>query len=244
MAKLVHNVQKKQHRERSQPGERAKYGLLEKKKDYKLRAEDFHKKQATLKSMKAKIATHNPDEYYHGMVNKKTDSRGILISERDTEVLSTAQVKLLKTQDLSYIKNITNEVENKIKKSQKSLLFESKGNHTVFVDSVEEKKSFDASKHFETDKRLMSNKANRLRTTQLLAKTETPEIDQAKLDSMERKKAKKLNALKANLNKLEKLKEVELRMNYAKDGMSNGNKVKIVDSEGRTAFKFKKQRKR
>lgn len=244
MAKLVHNVQKKQHRERSQPGDRAKYGLLEKKKDYRLRADDFHKKQATLKAMKAKIATHNPDEYYHAMVNKKTDNRGILISERDAEVLSTAQVKLLKTQDLTYIKNIKNEVDAKIKKAQKGMLFEAKGNHTLFVDTVEQKKNFDAAKHFQTDKRLMSNKANRLRTTQLLEKPSTPEIDQAKLDSMERKKAKKYANLKANLEKLEKLKEVELRMNYAKDGMSNGNKVKIVDSEGRTAFKFKKQRKR
>lgn len=46
MSSLRHVVKSRPYRERSQPAARAKLGLLEKHKDYVLRARDFHKKQA------------------------------------------------------------------------------------------------------------------------------------------------------------------------------------------------------
>ncbi|KAH3678562.1 hypothetical protein WICMUC_001371 [Wickerhamomyces mucosus] len=243
MAKLVHNIQKKQHRERSQPGERARFGLLEKKKDYQLRSKDYHKKQAVLKTLKNKIATRNPDEYYHAMVNKKTDDRGILISERDAEVLSTGQVKLLKTQDLNYIKNLKNQENSKIDRLQNELLFKSQGKHTVFVNDVKEKKDFDVAKHFDTDIKLINKKENRLKLNQLID-NKTPIIDEEILESIEKKKVKKFKNLQSHLNRSNELNEIEERMNIQKNGMENGNKFKIVDAKGRSSFKFKKQRKR
>ena len=49
VASLKNAVHRKTHKERSQPAARRKLGLLEKKKDYRLRAADFHKKEATLR---------------------------------------------------------------------------------------------------------------------------------------------------------------------------------------------------
>lgn len=106
MVKLVHNVQKKQHKEGSQTLDRSKYGLLEKKKDYRLRAADYHKKQAALKALKHKAKAYNPDEYYHSMTRKKTDDCGILVTDRGNESLSVAQVKLLKSQDSNYVRTL------------------------------------------------------------------------------------------------------------------------------------------
>ena len=46
-------------------------GLLEKHKDYKLRAVDFHRKEDALQKMKEKAALKNPDEFYFNMVRTK-----------------------------------------------------------------------------------------------------------------------------------------------------------------------------
>ena len=59
------------YRERSQPKARAKLGMLEKHKDYKLRAVDFHRKEDALQKMKEKAALKNPDEFYFNMVRTK-----------------------------------------------------------------------------------------------------------------------------------------------------------------------------
>ncbi|CDR43271.1 CYFA0S11e02894g1_1 [Cyberlindnera fabianii] len=246
MAKLVHNVQKKQHRERAQPGDRKRYGLLEKKKDYQLRARDYHKKQDTLKALRAKASARNPDEYYHAMVNKRTDDRGILISERDTEVLTTDQIKLLKTQDSSYIKTLRSEELRKIDRLQKDLVFKNSGSHTVFVDSVEAKQNFNAAKHFGTDKSLLGSKENRLRISQLeTQKSLVPELEEETVkDSLDKKRIKKFSQLQQHLERQKKLKEVEERMDIQREGMKKGNKKKITDASGRTTFKFKKERKR
>lgn len=62
-------IPKRKYRERAQPSHRAHLGLLEKKKDYKERAEDYHKKEKTIKKLKLKSALRNPEEFYFSMVN-------------------------------------------------------------------------------------------------------------------------------------------------------------------------------
>lgn len=65
---------RREHKERSQPAARArKWALLEKHKDYKLRARDYHSKQARLAVLRDKAAARNPDEFYHRMARTVTD---------------------------------------------------------------------------------------------------------------------------------------------------------------------------
>ncbi|CCH45563.1 putative U3 small nucleolar RNA-associated protein 11 [Wickerhamomyces ciferrii] len=247
MPKLVHNVQKKQHRERSQPGDRKKFGLLEKKKDYQLRAKDYHRKQNTLKALKQKALQRNPDEYYHAMTSKKTDDRGLLISERDNEVLTADQVKLLKTQDSTYIKNLRNEELKKIEKLEKSLNFKSNGKHTVFVEDEIAKEEFDPVKFFQTDKNLLQNRENRLKLNQLQTdKSLVDRLDEEFMpkEALDKKRIKKYAALQAHLQRQEELKEVEERMDIQREGMKKGDKKKVIDANGRRTYKFKKERKR
>ena len=64
-------IPRRKYRERSQLERRKKLGFLEKKEDYKVRAEDFHKKEARYKKLKEEARTRNPDEFYFKMVNSK-----------------------------------------------------------------------------------------------------------------------------------------------------------------------------
>ena len=95
----------KTHRERHQPSSRAQFGLLEKKKDYRLRAKDYNEKKEVLKSLRKKALNKNPDEFYFHMVNSKLTEGGHrdLVSKKSEAKNSEEQVKLLQTQDYKYI---------------------------------------------------------------------------------------------------------------------------------------------
>jgi len=51
---------------------RRQYGLLEKKKDYKERADDFHRKEDALRRLRRKAEERNPDEFYFAMEKART----------------------------------------------------------------------------------------------------------------------------------------------------------------------------
>ena|SRR6185369_5292565 len=72
MSTLRNAVHRRDHKERAQPLAREKRGLLEKHKDYVLRAKDYNFKQKRLKSLKEKALFRNPDEFYFKMINART----------------------------------------------------------------------------------------------------------------------------------------------------------------------------
>lgn len=69
-------VKRKTHKERAQPKGRKKLGLLEKHKDYRLRANDFQRKRDHINRLERKAELRNTDEFYFGMNSSKTE-RGV-----------------------------------------------------------------------------------------------------------------------------------------------------------------------
>ncbi|KAK8164063.1 U3 snoRNP-associated protein-like protein Utp11 [Phyllosticta citrichinensis] len=164
-------VQRRNHRERAQPLERQKWGLLEKNKDYKLRAKDHKEKQKRLKLLRQKAVDRNPDEFSFGMlssgVNKATGTKR---GDRGNEALSNDVVKLLKTQDAGYIRTMLQKVRKEREKAEEGFVLDDeegeiealkgragKGKHTVFVGDKQEQSSFQPEEWFgvEDEERLM-----------------------------------------------------------------------------------------
>ncbi|OTA97025.1 hypothetical protein M434DRAFT_392207 [Hypoxylon sp. CO27-5] len=115
MSSIRNAVQRRVHRERAQPQERQRLGLLEKHKDYSLRAKDFNKKKAQLRSLRQKAADRNEDEFYFGMMSRKGPGNalsrgkrwtGTVDGDRGSKVMDLDTVRLLKTQDIGYIRTV------------------------------------------------------------------------------------------------------------------------------------------
>ncbi|KUI60479.1 putative U3 small nucleolar RNA-associated protein 11 [Cytospora mali] len=123
MSSMRNSIQRRSHRERGQLKEREKFGLLEKHKDYSLRAKDHKKKQTVLKSLKQKAAERNEDEFYFGMMSRGFSSgkfaggkkwTGTVAGDRGNKALDIDTVRLLKTQDLGYLRTMRNVVSKEV----------------------------------------------------------------------------------------------------------------------------------
>jgi len=115
MSSLRNSLHRRNHKERGQLAHRSKLGILEKHKDYVLRARDFHSKQDRIKRLREKAASRNKDEFYFGMANQRT-KEGVHIQDRGNQSLPVDIVKVLKTQDGNYIRAVRSAGLKKIDK--------------------------------------------------------------------------------------------------------------------------------
>lgn len=126
-------VQRRNHKERAQPLERQKWGLLEKKKDYSKRAKDHNEKKRKLGLLKAKAADRNEDEFYFGMMNSTTKN-GVKVAKRGADnaggggkSLSMDVVKLMKTQDVAYLRTVLQSTRKEIARLEQEVVAGDKG---------------------------------------------------------------------------------------------------------------------
>lgn len=190
MSSLRNAVKRVTHKERSQPTKRAHLGILEKKKDYKIRSQDYHKKQDVLSNLRTKASMKNPDEFYFGMNNAQIDGeakRHLKTREADRrereKVIGPEAVKLMKSQDLSYVRMQTLKDMRRVEKMQSSLQMlgdnpvgkdrnntvdKNRGKHTLFMESKEKASNFDVAEHFDTVPELAGRAFNRPRKETLV----------------------------------------------------------------------------
>ncbi len=132
-------VLKREHRERGQLQSRKNLGILEKHKDYVLRAKAYNKKKAVLKSLHEKARNKNPDEFYYKMVKTSLkEGRHVKDQEEEAGEYTPEQLALMKTRDLKYLQMKVATERQKIEKLTGSLHLTDqagkKNTHTYFVD--------------------------------------------------------------------------------------------------------------
>ncbi|PKS12818.1 hypothetical protein jhhlp_001030 [Lomentospora prolificans] len=151
-ASMRNAIQRRPHRERAQPHERRQFGLLEKHKDYSLRAKDYNKKKAHLKNLRQKASERNEDEFYFGMHSRKGPGSSIIRGkgftgkvegDRGNVALDTDVVRLLKTQDVAYVRTVANVVRKQVEELRRKVVMAGGGQarqrKIVFAEGLEER---------------------------------------------------------------------------------------------------------
>ncbi|KAK4541894.1 hypothetical protein LTR36_007258 [Oleoguttula mirabilis] len=128
MSSMRNAVQRRNHKERAQPAERQKWGLLEKHKDYSKRAADHNLKKRKLTALRHKASERNEDEFYYGMMSN-TSAGGIKRSKRGDngtgsggKALTEEVVKLMKTQDEGYLRTMLQSTRNDRERAEQDVV--------------------------------------------------------------------------------------------------------------------------
>ena len=136
-------IHRREHLERHQPAARARFGLLEKKKDYVQRARAFHAKEARLAALREKAANRNPDEFYFGMLSSRTRG-GVHAAAPARGRLTADMLQVLRTQDKAYVSAVKGAEDRRVERLQAALSGAPElraagaGKRTLFVDSEAE----------------------------------------------------------------------------------------------------------
>jgi U3 small nucleolar RNA-associated protein 11 len=227
--------QKKQHKERAQPFNRERYGLLEKKKDYVLRADDYKQKQARLKTLRSKASQKNEDEFYFGMVHGRT-RKGVAVKERGNRALTMDAVKILKTQDAAYIKTASAIERRKIEQLEAARHMQQDGGSS---DEAPTKRKASHALYLEPDEDMQS----------VVKKSDKPaqekEEDAERAEEIAKAKIRAQKELASRQDRLAKLQTLEKEVALHRNLQTKGARKKVgTDKDGVTRYKWKQERKR
>lgn len=219
--------QAKAHRERAQPAARARLGLLEKHSDYVKRAQDFHRKDRTIKGLKIRAQYKNPNEFAFGMIKSRLAKDGTHRDGPEVRALPVDVVKIMKSQDLSYVRMMKKVNQGRLDKlvGRQAEDDEGRPKKITFYDSDDDIEALDT-------KVKQDNNENE-------EDEESSEDETSKLTEAE------LAEVKIRRERLEKLRLAERMLETQKLSMGTGKKEKIgVDQDGVPIYKWAQVRKK
>ena len=229
MSSLRKALPRREHKERHQLEQRKHLGLLEKKKDYKLRAKDYHRKQDFLKQLQLKASLRNEDEFYFKMIKSRTN-KGVHEQDR-TEKFDHESQKLMKTQDLNYLRIQQQMNDNRLKRMKLNNYVEFQGQHVKFGSNSK------IVSGIKTDGDKVDQQYKELTAEETKTSTTNPTF------KSERKRFHL--ELEARETRQQKLKEIFKEMEIQKQLMLKGKKHKVgEDDKGLPIYKWKSVRKR
>ena len=226
-------IPKRKYRERSQNERRKKLGFLEKKQDYKIRAEDYHAKEKKYKSLKEAARTRNPDEFYHKMIKAKIID-GEHIQFPDDKTLE--QKIVTNTQFINLVNFKKSQLQNEAEKMKYRLqmnknIFEGgdSSKHTYYYDDQDE---YFEDKNHQKEIELLKKKRNKKDDDEFIQdngnKNLTPENKQL------------INTYKQRQKHIKQLEQISQGLQEQKEFLKPGKKKKIKDGVYRYFLERKK----
>ncbi|CAL8249054.1 unnamed protein product [Lota lota] len=240
------------HHERAQLGSRNYLGLLEKKKDYKLRANDYHKKQNLLSALRKKAMEKNPDEFYFKMISSKLEDGEHRANRASWDVeVTEEQRKMMRTQDIKYVEMKRVADARKIERMKAELhLLDAKGKeenkHTFFVDSKREVQEFDLAERLNTVPELVGRVYNRPTLETLKTKSIQGATDKRNLQKLARQRGHQYTILTQRIERERKLYVISQKIQCRREIQDKTKRVKMSNEtkEAAAVYKFESKRKR
>ncbi|KAL5736495.1 hypothetical protein ACOSP7_030967 [Xanthoceras sorbifolium] len=229
MSSLRNAIPRRAHKERAQPHSRKKFGVLEKHKDYVVRAKAYHKKEEALQKLKEKAAFRNPDEFYFKMIKTRTVD-GLHRLESEANKYTHEELMLMKTQDIGYILQKLQSEKNKIEKlttTLHSIDNNPSNRHIYYAEDREEAKS------------IQSQSA---RKVVVRASEDIP-------DHIKRRTTASYRELEARKSRVHELEKLYMDMALQKELQKKGRKRKLREDEiicptSKPIYKWRAERKR
>lgn len=221
-------ISRRAHKERAQPEARKKFGLLEKHKDYVVRAKAFHRKEDFIRKLKEKASFKNPDEFYFKMINSRTVD-GVHKAKPENEY-TEEELLLLKNKDMGYILQGIQSEKKKIERLSSTLhqLDNKRSNkHVYFAEDREEAKEIQSRIEQSSNATHFGNIPSRIR----------------------RKTASSYKELEGRKLRVQKLEKLYADMALQKELKKPGRKRKLREEEmenptSQPVYKWRAQRKR
>ena len=224
-------IPRRKYRERGQTERRKKLGFLEKKQDYKIRAEDYHAKEKKYKNLKEAARTRNPDEFYHKMIKAKIiDGEHVQFPEDK----NLEQKLVTNTQFINLVNFKKSQLEKEAEKMKIRLqlnkdIFEggNKSIHTLYYDDEDE--------YFEEQKKEKENEfLNKKR------KNDEEEQDDNNDKKITPENKQLINTYKQRKKHINQLEQISNGLQEQKELLKGGKKKKIGDG----VYKYFMERKK
>lgn len=179
-------------------------------------------------------------------------------------------LKVLKSQDLEYVKTMRQTTRKKVEKLQNELAFivggndqddeEAKAKHTIFVDSARQVEKFSPASHFRTLPSLVTRTHNRPRIRQLLQPLATPTASSITAEQpqtttsggpvrrtrrrQQKASLEKYRELEARLQREQALQKAERELQVQKLlATQKGRRQKVgTDVQGNAVYKWRQER--
>ena len=227
-------IPRRKYRERGQLEHRKRLGFLEKKKDYKIRAEDYHEKEKKYKNLKEAARTRNPDEFYHKMIKAKIID-GEHVQFPDDKNLE--QKLVTNTQFINLVNFKKSQLEKEAEKMKVRLqlnknIFEggNKSKHTLYYEDEDE---FLEELKKEKEKEFLNKKRN------LNKKEENSEINEEE-QKLTPENKQLINTYKQRQKHIKQLEQISQGLQEQKELLKGGKKKKI----GNGVYKYFMERKK